>query len=94
MKNLKINLLARARNKYFWLALVPATILLVQMIAALFGCQLDLSDLQGKIIAVIDAAFGVLVVIGVINDPTTEGLKDSDQAMTYTEPKKSGHEGA
>jgi phi LC3 family holin len=94
MNALKINFLARAKNKYFWLALIPAIILLVQMVAALFGWQLDLSDLQGKLIAIVDALFGLLVVIGVINDPTTEGLKDSAQAMTYTEPKKSDHESA
>jgi len=29
-----------------------------------------------------------MVILGVVNDPTTEGIKDSDQAMTYTEPKK------
>ena len=93
MENLKINLIARAKNKLFWMAFVPAVLLLVQMVAALFGWQLDLQDLQGKILAVIDAAFGLLIVIGVVNDPTTKGLSDSSQAMTYTEPKND-HAGA
>ena len=87
MENLKINRIARAKNNLFWMAFVPAMILLAQTVAALFGWQLDLQDLQGKIIAVIDAVFGVLVVIGVVNDPTTEGFGDSSQAMAYTEPK-------
>lgn len=87
MNDLKINFLARAKNKLFWMAFIPALLLLVQMIAALFGWQLDLQDLQGKLLAVIDAAFGLLIVIGVVNDPTTKGLSDSAQAMTYTAPK-------
>ena len=30
----------------------------------------------------------VLVILGVVTDPTTKGITDSDQALTYTEPKK------
>lgn len=37
-----------------------------------------------------DAAFAVMVILGVVNDPTTDGLSDSKQALTYTEPKKEG----
>lgn len=88
MNTLKINFLARAKNKLFWLALIPAVILLVQMVAAIFGFEFDLSDLQGKLVAAVDALFAVLVILGVVVDPTTEGVGDSAQAMTYTEPKK------
>lgn len=87
MENIKINFLVRVKNKMFWMALVPAVLLLVQMVAALFGWQLDLQDLQGKILAVIDAIFGVFVILGVVVDPTTAGFGDSAQALTYTEPK-------
>lgn len=87
MNNLKINFIARAKNKLFWMALIPAVFLLVQMVAAVFGLHLDLSELQGRILAAVDALFAVLVVLGVVADPTTEGLGDSAQAMTYTEPK-------
>ena len=58
------------------------------MIAAVFGYQIDLSELSGKIVAAIDAVFAVLAIMGVVNDPTTKGLSDSTQALTYTEPKK------
>lgn len=88
MSNWKINFIARAKNKLFWMALVPAVFLLVQMVAAIFGYNFDLSELQGKILAAIDALFAVLVVLGVIVDPTTEGVGDSAQALTYTAPKK------
>ena len=35
MNDLKINFLARAKNKLFWMALIPALFLLVQMVACL-----------------------------------------------------------
>lgn len=92
MNDLKINFLARAKNKLFWMALIPALFLLVQMVAAIFGFNFDLSELQGRVVAAVDALFAVLVILGVVVDPTTEGLGDSAQAMTYTEPKKATHE--
>lgn len=88
MNTLKINFIARAKNKLFWLALIPAVILLIQMVAAIFGFEFDLSDLQGKLVAAVDALFAVLVILGVVVDPTTEGVGDSAQALAYTEPKK------
>ena len=86
MKN--INWMVRIKNKYFWIALIPAVLLLIQVIAAVFGFTLDLGDLGNKLLDVINAMFGVLAILGVITDPTTEGVGDSEQAMTYTEPKK------
>ena len=82
MNNLKINFLARAKNKLFWMALIPALFLLVQMVAAIFGFNFDLSELQGRVVAAVDA----LLILGVVVDPTTEGLGDSARAMTYTKP--------
>lgn len=92
MNTLKINFLARAKNKLFWMALIPALFLLVQMVAAIFGFNFDLSELQGRVVAAVDALFAVLVILGVVVDPTTEGFGDSAQAMTYTAPKKSTNE--
>lgn len=86
MNDLKINFLARAKNKLFWMALIPALFLLVQMVAAIFGFNFDLSELQGRVVAAVDALFAVLVILGVVVDPTTEGLGDSARAMTYTKP--------
>jgi phi LC3 family holin len=86
MKN--INWMVRIKNKTFWIAVIPAILLLVQVVASVFGYTLDLGDLGNKLLDVVNAAFGVLVILGVVTDPTTAGLGDSDQAMTYTEPKK------
>ena len=86
MKN--INWTVRIKNKNFWLAVIPAVLLLVQAVAAVFGFTLDLGDIGNKLIAVVNAAFGVLVVLGVVVDPTTAGISDSKQARGYNFPKE------
>lgn len=86
MKN--INWVVRIKNKAFWVALIPAVLLLIQVVAAVFGYTLDLGDLGNKLLDVVNAVFAVLVILGVVTDPTTKGITDSDQALTYTEPKK------
>ncbi|MBT9794532.1 phage holin [Candidatus Acetatifactor stercoripullorum] len=86
MKN--INWLVRIKNKTFWLTLIPAVLLLVQVVAAPFGYQWDFGVLNEQLAAIVNAVFSVLVILGVVNDPTTAGTTDSAQALTYTEPKK------
>ncbi len=88
MKN--INWTVRIKNKTFWVALIPAMLLLVQVIAAVFGYTLDLGGLGNKLLDVVNALFAVLAILGIVTDPTTEGVTDSKQALTYTEPKKDG----
>lgn len=83
-----INWMVRIKNKNFWMAIIPAVILLVQVVAAVFGFTLDLGDLGNKLLDVVNAVFSVLVILGVVTDPTTAGIKDSKQAMTYTVPKE------
>ena len=83
-----INWQVRIKNKNFWVTFIPALLLLIQVIAAVFGFTLDLGDLGNRLLDVVNAAFSVLVILGVVNDPTTEGVSDSEQALTYTEPKK------
>ena len=83
-----INWTVLLKNKNFWLAVIPAVLLLAQAIAAVFGLELDLGGIGEKLIRVVNAVFGVLVLLGVVNDPTTDGLGDSIQALTYDTPKK------
>lgn len=83
-----INWTVRIKNKNFWLAVIPAVLLLIQAVAAVFGYTLDLGDIGNKLIAVVNAAFGVLVVLGVVVDPTTAGISDSKQARGYNFPKE------
>ena len=85
---MKINWTVRLKSKTFWLAMIPALLLLVQVAAAVFGLELDLGDLGNKLLAVVNALFSVLTILGVVTDPTTAGLSDSKQALTYIEPKE------
>jgi len=52
-----------------------------------FGYALDLSDIGNKLIEVVNAVFSILVIVGIVTDPTTKGISDSEQAMTYEQPK-------
>lgn len=85
---MKINMPVRLLNRSFWLTIVPAVALLVQVCAAPFGYEWDFGVLNEQLCAVINAAFGVLAVVGIVNDPTTDGLSDSTRAMHYETPSK------
>lgn len=83
-----INWKVRIRNRLFWVSFIPACILVIQAVASLVGINLDLSITQDKLLVVVNAVFGLLAVLGVVVDPTTEGIEDSEQAKMYTIPKK------
>ena len=85
---MKINWTVRLKNKTFWLSVIPAALLLVQVVAAVFGYTLDFGELGNKLLAVVNAAFALLSVLGIVTDPTTAGVSDSEQAMTYEKPKE------
>lgn len=82
-----INLKVRIKNKVFWMSLIPAVLLLIQVMAATFGYALDLGELGNNLLAVVNAVFGILAILGIVADPTTAGVSDSQRALTYTEPK-------
>ena len=79
---MKINWKVRIKNKTFWVSIIPAVILLVQAVATVFGYTLDLGEVGNNLIGVVNAVFVVLSIIGVVNDPTTSGISDSERAMT------------
>lgn len=83
-----INWKVRIKNKIFWVEVIPAIALVVQAVAAVFGWTLDFTNLTGKLIGVVDAVFALLVILGIVVDPTTVGIGDSQRAMKYDEPWK------
>ena len=83
---MNINWKVRFVNRQFWVSVIPALALVIQAVAALFGWALDFTSLIGKLIAVVDAVFALLVILGVVVDPTTAGVSDSQRAMGYEEP--------
>ena len=85
---MNINWIVRLKNKSFWLSFIPAVLLLTQAVAAVFGFTLDFGPLGDQLLEVVNALFAVLAILGIVTDPTTAGINDSKQALTYTEPKK------
>ena len=83
-----MNWKVRLKNKTFWISFIPAVLLLVQVVAAVFGFQVELGGLGDKLLDVINALFAVLALLGIVNDPTTKGVSDSAQALTYDKPKE------
>lgn len=83
-----INWQVRIKSRQFWLSLIPAVLLLVQVVAAVFGFELDLGDIGNRLLDVVNALFAVLAILGIVVDPTTEGVGDSAQALTYDRPKE------
>lgn len=83
---MNINWKVRMKNKNFWLTMIPAVLLLIQTILTPFGYQWDYGILSQQLAAIVNAAFGVLALLGVINDPTTRGICDSERALDYDAP--------
>lgn len=84
---MKINWNVRFKNKWFWVAFIPAILILIQAVANVFGFVIDLSDLGNKLLDVVEAVFVILAILGIVTDHTTSGVSDSEQALTYTKPK-------
>lgn len=85
---MSINWKARIKNKAFWLALIPAVLLLVQVCAAPFGYAWDFGVLNAQLAAIVNALFAVLAILGIVADPTTKGMGDSNQALGYEKPRE------
>lgn len=85
---MKINWKVRIQSMNFWLAIVPAFLLLVQVVAVPFGYDFKIEPLNSQLIAIINAVFAVLSILGVVTDPTTAGVTDSALALTYSKPKE------
>lgn len=85
---MKINWKVRIRNKSFWAAIIPASLLLLQVIAVPFGYDFQIEKINKQLLDIVNAAFAVLSIVGVLNDPTVDGIGDSTQALEYKTPKK------
>jgi len=74
-----INWKLRFKNKATLLAIASTVILLAQQLGF---------KLPDNIADIVNTFLTLLVLLGVINDPTTAGVGDSPNALTYAEPKK------
>ena len=83
---MKINLKARAKNKVFWLTMIPAICVLVSQVCRLFGIEIDLTFISEQLTDIIETLFLMMGLLGIVVDPTTKGVSDSERALDYTEP--------
>lgn len=74
-----INWKLRLQSKTFWVALVS----LLGILAQQLGLKVP-DNLEG----VVSTLLAIGVLVGVITDPTTAGISDSEKALTYDKPKK------
>lgn len=92
---MKINWKVRLKNPVFWAQVVLAVITPIFAYFGINSADMTSWDLLGKTLlsAVSNPYVCVTVVISVfnaINDPTTAGMSDSKEALSYSAPKKRG----
>ena len=83
---MNINWKVRLKNKTWLLSMVAVIIAFVYQVLGLLDIVPTVTE--DTVIGAASALLTLLAGIGVIADPTTAGIGDSEQAMTYTEPKK------
>lgn len=83
---MKLNWKLRLKNKTTLFALIGAVIALVYQVLGIFDVVPGVSE--EVVVNLVGIVINILVGVGVIVDPTTAGVGDSEQAMTYTDPKE------
>lgn len=78
---MKINWKARFKNKTFVITFLTLVIAFVYQILALFGVVPPISE--QSLVNVFTMLVNILAFVGVVIDPTTDGMNDSDRAMLY-----------
>ena len=85
---MNINWKLRFQNKTTLTAIVLAFVALVYQILSLIGIVPSVSESQ--IVEVVGMVINLLCLLGIVVDPTTSGITDSQQALTYEKPKEAG----
>lgn len=80
---MKINWKVRFKNKAFLLTFCTSVIAFVYQMLAIFEIVPRVSeDMVTNLVLVV---INILVTLGIVTDPTTAGLSDSDRALNYRE---------
>ena len=82
---MSINWVLRLKNKATLTALIAAALAFGYQVAGIFGVVPPVA--QDALAQAAMLLVNILVALGVVVDPTTQGVGDSSRAMEYTEPK-------
>lgn len=83
---MKINWKVRLKNKTWLLAFAGAIVAFVYQILGMLGVVAPIAE--DNVTQVIGLLVNLLVALGIVQDPTTAGMSDSSEALSYSEPKK------
>ena len=83
---MKINWKLRLQNKTTLLALIGAIVALVYQVLGIFEIVPAVS--QDSVISAVAVIINILIALGVVVDPTTSGVSDSERALCYECPKE------
>lgn len=84
-----MNIKVRVKNPYFWVGLIGVVIAAIGVeVESLSSWGALAETLLGFIRNPFAIGSAVMAILGVLVDPTTGGIKDSAQAMTYRAPKR------
>lgn len=83
---MNINWKLRLQNKATLTALVMALVALVYQVLGVCGVVPRVS--QDQVTTIISMVINILCLLGIVVDPTTAGIGDSNRALTYDEPKQ------
>ena len=83
---MKINWKVRLKNKTWLLAFAGAIVAFVYQILGMLGVVAPIAE--DNVTQVIGLLVNLLVALGIVQDPTTAGMSDSNEVLSYSEPKK------
>lgn len=83
---MKINWKVRLKNKTWLLAFAGAIVAFVYQILGMLGVVAPIAE--DNVTQIIGLLVNLLVALGIVQDPTTAGMSDSSEALSYSEPKK------
>ena len=78
---IKINWKARFKNKTFLISFITLILSFVYKVLELFDVVPKITE--SELFDYISLIINVLSLLGVVVDPTTKGLSDSERALTY-----------
>lgn len=82
---MNINWKLRFQNKTTLTAVILALVALVYQVLGLFDVVPKIS--QDELTTVIGMVINLLCLLGIVVDPTTDGVSDSARALTYDTPR-------